>query len=120
VTDHIYHITSQASWSAAQSSGAYTADSLVKEGFVHCSKAEQVLRVANSYCLSQPGLVILMIDPARLKPMLRWEPGSDKADELFPHIYGPLNLDAVLRVFDFPPGSDGKFRLPAGIGMPGN
>jgi uncharacterized protein (DUF952 family) len=120
VTDHIYHITSQASWSAAQSSGAYTADSLVKEGFVHCSKADQILRVANNYYQGQPGLVILMIDPARLKPMLRWEPGSDKADELFPHIYGPLNLDAVLRVFDFPPGSEGRFRLPAGIGMPGN
>jgi uncharacterized protein (DUF952 family) len=120
VTDHIYHITSQASWSAAQSSGAYTADSLVKEGFIHCSKANQVLRVANSYYLGQPGLVILMIDPARLKPPLRWEPGSDKVDELFPHIYGPLNLDAVLRVFDFPPGSDGKFLIPAGIGMLGN
>ena len=120
MTDHIYHITSQASWSAAQSSGAYSADSLVKEGFVHCSKADQILRVANCFYEGQSGLVILMIDPARLKPMLRWEPGSDKADELFPHIYGPLNLDAVLRVFDFPPGSDGKFHLPAGIGMPGN
>ena len=120
MTDYIYHITSQVSWSAAQLSGTYKADSLAKEGFIHCSKASQILRVANSYYLEQHGLVILMIDPALLKPGLRWEPGSDRADELFPHIYGPLNLDAVKRVFDFPPGLDGKFLLPLDFGMISN
>jgi len=118
VTDFIYHITTQASWSVSQSSGAYTTESLESQGFIHCSNVDQILRVANSFYHDQPGLVILMIDPSRIKHVLRWEPGTDKTDELFPHICGPLNLDAVTRVFDFAPDADGKFRLPASIGIP--
>lgn len=109
---NIHHITSRTSWSAAQASGAYTADSLASQGFIHCSKAEQILRVANAYYKGQDGLVILVIDPERLTAELRWEPGTDKADELFPHIYGALNLDAVLRVVEFPRAADGTFSLP--------
>ena len=116
MTEYIYHITTSTSWSAAQPAGTYTADSLASQGFIHCSTVEQILRVANMYYPGQPGLVILEIDPARLEPALHWEPGADKADELFPHIYGPLNLDAVNRVFDFVPTSDGKFNLPPSIG----
>jgi len=71
------------------------------------------MRVANSFFTNLPGLVILVIDPSRLKPEVRWEAGTDKADELFPHIYGPLNLEAVVRVLDFEPGPDGMFSLPA-------
>jgi uncharacterized protein (DUF952 family) len=112
VTGFIYHITSRSSWSSAQPSGVYSADSLASQGFIHCSKADQVLRVANSFYAGQPGLVILVIDPSLLKPRLRWEPGTDKADELFPHLFGPLNLDAVINVLEFPPGPDGKFLLP--------
>ncbi len=63
----------------------------------------------------QPGLVLLVIDPARLTSELRWEPGVDLATELFPHIYGPINLDAVVHVIDFEPGLDGKFHLPASL-----
>jgi uncharacterized protein (DUF952 family) len=112
VTGLIYHITSRASWSAAQSSGVYSAESLASAGFIHCSKASQVLRVANSYYATQHGLAILEIDPVRLTPQVRWEAGTDKPDELFPHIYGLLNLEAVVRVFDFEPGPDGRFSLP--------
>jgi uncharacterized protein (DUF952 family) len=112
VTDFIYHITSRTSWSAAQKSGVYSADSLTSEGFIHCSKANQIMRVANSFFTNLPGLVILVIDPSWLKPEVRWEAGTDKADELFPHIYGLLNPDAVVRVLDYEPGLDGKFRLP--------
>lgn len=116
MTGFIFHITLRASWSAAQASGAYSADSLASEGFIHCSKVDQILRVANTFYLNQYGLVILEIDLARLKPVVRWEAGADKADELFPHIFGPLNLDAVVRVLDFEPGLDGKFLLPQALG----
>ena len=112
MTELIYHITSRASWSAAQKSGAYSADSLMSEGFIHCSKINQILRVANSYFTGQHGLAILVVDPSRLKSKVRWEAGTDKADELFPHIYGSLNLEAVERVLDFEPGLDGGFSLP--------
>jgi uncharacterized protein (DUF952 family) len=115
VTELIYHITSRTSWYAAQKSGAYSADSLTSEGFIHCSRMDQILRVANAYYANQHGLVILVIDPSLLKPEVRWEAGTDKADELFPHIYGPLNLEAVVRVLDFEPGLDGKFHLPQAL-----
>ena len=112
MTDPILHITSRTSWADAQKVGVYSADTLVGQGFIHCSKAGQVLRVANAVFASQRGLVILAVDPARLKSEVRWEPGTDKADELFPHVYGPINLEAVIQAVDFEPGADGRFTLP--------
>jgi uncharacterized protein (DUF952 family) len=88
---------------------------LAGPGFIHCSKAGQILRVANLVFAGQHGLVLLEIDPGRLTSLLRWEPGADLATELFPHIYGPINLDAVLHVIDFEPGPDGKFHLPKSL-----
>jgi uncharacterized protein (DUF952 family) len=111
----IYHITSKISWLGAQKSGAYSADSLKGEGFIHCSKANQILRVADTWYTGQRGLVLLEIDPTRLKPEVRWEPGTDKADELFPHIYGPINLDGVTKVLDFEPDPGGHFTLPLAL-----
>jgi uncharacterized protein (DUF952 family) len=63
---------------------------------------------------------LLVIDPSRLRPELRWEPPSHPtpqadlppSDEHFPHLYGPLNLEAVVRVVDFEPNPDGRFSLP--------
>jgi len=115
MTDFIFHITSRTSWSAAQQSGCYSAESLESEGFIHCSKANQIMRVANTFFTKQHGLVILKIDPARLKSELRCDAGTDKANELFPHIYGPLNLEAVTSVFDFELGLDGEFHLPQAL-----
>lgn len=115
MTGLIYHITSRAAWSAAQGLGVYTADSLASQGFIHCSKLGQVVRVAEAFYRGQTGLVLLEIDLTALRSEVRWEPGTDKPDELFPHIYGPLDLEAVCRALDFPPGPDGSFALPASL-----
>ena len=116
MTDSIFHVIARTCWSEAQQSSVYTADSLLSEGFIHCSNTTQILRVANKFYANQVGLVILEIDPSKLKPEVRWEAGTDQADEMFPHIFGPLNLEAVIGVFDFEPGSDGKFHLPQALG----
>jgi len=108
----IYHITSRKAWVEASNIGSYEADSLKVEGFIHCSMLEQVLRVANSYYRGQRDLVLLEIDPGKLLPDVRWEPGSDKPDELFPHIYGLLNLEAVSNVLDLNQDPGGHFILP--------
>lgn len=108
----IYHIASRAGWQSAQKSGSYTADSLAAEGFIHCSKAEQVAGVAGRFYAGRRGLVLLVIDPQKLTSDLRYEPGSDKPDELFPHIYGPLNLEAVASVLDFEPDSAESWTPP--------
>lgn len=115
----IYHITSRAEWSAARQHGEYRAPSLETEGFIHCSTSAQVLPVAEKYYAGQSELLLLVIDEARLSSDLRWEPPSGGAPppgvpegESFPHIYGPINLDAVIRAVDLGSGPDGKFKLP--------
>jgi len=90
----LYHITDHQNWNAAQDTGAYRADSLESEGFIHCSTQDQVVRVANALYRGQANLLLLVIDPDRVQPEIRYE-DSHGSGELFPHIYGPLNLDAV-------------------------
>ena len=119
MSESIYHITSRQAWSAAQTHGQYAADSLAQAGFIHCSKASQILRVANVLYVGQTSLVLLEVEPGRLTSELRWEPGADLQSELFPHVYGPLNLDAVVAVLDFAPAADGKFHLPESLEDPG-
>ncbi len=113
---HILHITTTTAWESAQRMGEYRADSLQTEGFIHLSTPEQVLWVANSRFRGHPSLVLLVVDPARVRAEVRWEPPSDSDRAwLFPHIYGPITLDAVVRVVPFPPGPDGLFSLPVGV-----
>ncbi|MCY3864066.1 MAG: DUF952 domain-containing protein [Chloroflexi bacterium] len=119
----IYHITSRSAWAKAQERGDYQAPSLDIEGFIHCSTRAQLMQVANDFYRGQAGLVALCIDEGRLDAELRWEapahpqPPIDSAlssDSLFPHLYGPLNLDAVLEVHDLIELETG-FALPRGL-----
>lgn len=109
----ILHITTRQAWEDALRRGEYRAPSLEAEGFIHCSLPGQVVRVANALFRGQRGLVLLCIDPARLRAEVRYE--ALGTAEPFPHVYGPIDLDAVVRVVDFPPGPDGTFVLPEGL-----
>ena len=108
----ILHITTLGEWHQAMEVGVYRAASLSSEGFIHCSRPEQVLQVANTLFRGQTGLVLLCIDRERVAAPVREENLEGGADQ-FPHIYGPLNLDTVYQVINFVPGSDGLFELPA-------
>jgi uncharacterized protein (DUF952 family) len=114
----IYHITSRAAWNEARDRGEYRTESLETEGFIHCSTEEQVVPVAQKFYAGQHDLLLLVIEPALLESDLKWEPptggpppGVSEGD-LFPHIYGPINLDAVVKVFDLEAAPDGKYSLP--------
>ena len=115
----IFHITSYEAWSEAEMNGEYLAESLKTEGFIHCSTLAQVLPVADLYYKGQTGLVLLVIEPALLSSDLKWEPpagggpppGVPVGDQ-FPHIYGPINLNAVLKTAELESNSDGVFTLP--------
>lgn len=85
----IVHIVERRDWEQAKSSGDYRANSLAAEGFIHCSSPDQVLRVANRFYRGVPDLLLLWIDAQRLSAPLRYETGDG---EMFPHIYGALNL----------------------------
>ena len=63
----IYHLTPRTDWEIAQEKGEYRAESLKTEGFIHCSTEEQVAPVANAFYTAQKGLVLLIIDPEKLK-----------------------------------------------------
>jgi uncharacterized protein (DUF952 family) len=93
----IYHITSKYAWEKALSLGYYSAESLEIEGFIHCSKKEQVNGVLERYYQGARDLVILTIDPGKLEHSLRYELAPSVQEE-FPHIYGTINLDAVVQV----------------------
>jgi len=112
----IVHICKRQDWDAAQENGTYTPDSLYESGFIHCSRPEQVVSVANEFYSKQSGLVLLWIDPGVAKAEIRWEvavglplAGNQSPAVVFPHIYGALNLEAVSSVSDFFPDDDGVF-----------
>lgn len=93
----IYHIVMPEVWAEAEGGMEYRAPSLDDEGFIHCSFEDQLDAVIERYYKSAGELVILEIDPARLNAELVEE--SSTNNEIYPHIYGPLNLDAVIRTF---------------------
>jgi len=107
--DLLVHLCGADEWSQARREGeirpAEGAD------FIHLSAPEQVHLPANRLYRDRADLVLLHIDPARLDAPVRWEPGvtTDPESMLFPHLYGPLPMHAVIRVTDYPPGPDGGF-----------
>ncbi|GAB4464713.1 MAG: DUF952 domain-containing protein [Armatimonadaceae bacterium] len=107
----LLHITSRTEWEDAEPTGLYAPPSLETEGFIHLSQPEQVVWVANRFYREQSGLVLLKIEPERLKAPLRYDPVP--GDGVFPHLYGPLNTDAVVQVLPFEPETDGSFSLPS-------
>lgn len=99
-TDPVLHVAEVAHWSQALRTGAYRwstlGRTLQEEGFIHCSTPAQLPGVLARYYASYAGdLVLLSIDPDRLTVPLRWDVVNTVTGERFPHVYGPITLDAV-------------------------
>jgi len=90
----IYHLLPQADWDRARATGTYSPNGLAAEGFIHCSTIAQLATVAERYFAGRGDIVILRIDPARLSSPVRYEPSEP--GQLFPHLYGALQLEAVV------------------------
>jgi len=110
----VLHIAKQTDWQEAQVRGEYRCDSLNEEGFIHCSTREQLLIPANERFRGRLDLLLLCVDPSRLAAELRFEDCYESGME-FPHIYGAIELAAVLDVLAFSPGANGLFELPAAV-----
>lgn len=127
----IYHIAFRADWDAARAAGEYLVSTrgrtLAQQGFIHAATAGQVAGVAEAFYAdvgtgpdtgtdtdadTDTGLVVLAIDPDRLTAPLRYEPVPDAA-EPFPHIYGPLNVDAVIGLFELGRDAQGRYVFEA-------
>ncbi|MET0928513.1 MAG: DUF952 domain-containing protein [Aeromicrobium sp.] len=104
----IYHLATAGSWQAAQAAGTYTVSTigleLAEVGFIHCSQAEQVAGVHERFYadVTEP-LVLLTIDTDRLSVPWQLDDVPGQASP-FPHIYGPLSVDAVVTAEPFPVG----------------
>lgn len=107
----IFHITERDAWEQAQAKGNYRPELFSEEGFIHCSTAAQVLQVANTRFRGRSNLLLLSIETDRVGPEIRYE-NLEGGQQLFPHIYGELSGDAVVRVAEFKPEADGSFKLP--------
>ncbi len=97
----LFHITTRADWDRSQASREYRAASLETEGFIHLSTEEQWRHTLHRIFRDVHELVILRIDPRRVAAEIKYERGAD-TDEEFPHLYGPLETDAVINLRDAP------------------
>ncbi len=93
----IYHVVTAVNWQKALQQDFYEAESIALEGFIHTSKAEQVQGVLERYYKNQSDLLLLHIDETKLTAPLKYEL-APSINEEFPHIYGRLNLDAVIKI----------------------
>ncbi|BBX22246.1 glutathione S-transferase [Mycolicibacter terrae] len=111
--DGFVHLCSDREWASAQASGALRPESLNRVGFVHLSTPQQVHLPANRLYRGRTDLVLLQVDPAKVGAPVRWEPGvpGDPESMLFPHLYGPLPVSAVIGVTPYRPGPDGGFAV---------
>jgi uncharacterized protein (DUF952 family) len=92
----IYHIVSATDWAKQESQPSYEASSLQTEGFIHLSQKEQVSQTLSRYYQDVPDLLLLHVDVDKLTHELKYELSTN--NERFPHLYGPLNKEAVIAV----------------------
>ena len=114
MSDPIYKICASAMLQEARGRGRFegSADDL-RDGFIHLSAGHQVAGTLAKYFAGQRDLVLLAVDPDRLGAGLRWE--KSRGGELFPHLYGPLDLDHVISIEALVLQEDRTHRLPEGV-----
>ncbi|WP_088013744.1 DUF952 domain-containing protein [Gottfriedia acidiceleris] len=107
----ILHIIENKDWQNTINSEEYSPPSLNNEGFIHCATLEQTVEIANLFFKGATDLKILCINEEKTKSKIVYE-DTENFGQLFPHIYGPLNLDAIFKVVDFNSDENGQFILP--------
>ncbi len=110
----IYHMCRAEEWDAAKDKGRYEGSSQdTADGFIHFSTAEQICESAAKHRAGQSDLVLLTVKTEKLGSALKWEPSRNGA--FFPHLYGPLPLDAVSHIDPLPLGTDGRHVFPKNL-----
>lgn len=110
----IYKICPRALWREAEAAGRFAGAPIDRQdGFIHFSTAAQVAETAARHFAGQADLLLLAVEADALGDALRFEPS--RGGDLFPHLYGPLPLDAVTAIDALPLGADGRHVFPAGF-----
>jgi uncharacterized protein (DUF952 family) len=102
----IFHLITTKHWEQISDKTDYAPESLSTEGFIHCSTAEQLITTANRFFSEENELVILHVDSNIVTATIKYESADN---QLFPHIYGKLNMDAVIEVSKIIKNSSGEF-----------
>lgn len=108
VDPYIYLLAAKQDYVEATQKGCFTRDSLADEGFIHATPYSQIMRLANKYYKAVKEPHILKIDKERIKSVVKWEPAKGG---LYPHIYGPLNSDAIVAIEPLRVNENGDFIL---------
>jgi uncharacterized protein (DUF952 family) len=108
----LLHILDHATWESVRGGRVYRPASLDVEGFIHLSTERQWLATANRFFRGRADLILLVIDPARLSSEVRYEPADG---DHFPHLYGPLELEAVVAAHVLPLTDDQTIGIPAAL-----
>ena len=114
MSELIYKICPEALWRDAQAAGRFDGAPVDHaDGYIHFSTASQLRGTAAKHFARQPDLLLIAVDAGRLGEALRFEPS--RGGDLFPHLYGVLDLSAVQWVHQLPLGRDGAHVFPEGI-----
>jgi uncharacterized protein (DUF952 family) len=114
MADPLYKVLTAAALKEAGRTGQFVGSSDdLRDGFIHLSAAHQLEGTLSKHFAGQDGLVLVAVDTARLEPHLKWE--TSRGGALFPHLYAPLDLSAVLWSAPLTIGKDGLHRLPEGM-----
>ena len=106
----IYHLVARDDWEAAGGESEYSADSLASEGFIHCSRDhEQLFAVARRLYRDRTDMLALELDTGALSSPVKEEPS--RSGEMYPHIYGPINKTAVVKVLELAMDGAGEYSL---------
>jgi uncharacterized protein (DUF952 family) len=110
----IYKICPASAWREAERAGVYhgSADD-TRDGYIHFSEAKQLAGTLDKHYRGQSGLFLIAVDAEKLGDALRFEPSRN--DELFPHLYGDLDLGAVTAVYELPTRGDGSHAVPEAV-----
>jgi uncharacterized protein (DUF952 family) len=111
----LFHITQRADWRDARAAGEYRLSTrgvtLEDQGFIHCSLRHQLRCVAEAVYADADDLIVLVIDTDRLPVPVRFETPGPGAEQ-YPHVYGPLPVDAVTAVIPVSRNRAGRLLLP--------
>jgi uncharacterized protein (DUF952 family) len=110
----IFHFTSKEGLDKYMDENMLVLPSLESEGFIHCSILEQVVDVANFLAPYDEAMQLLEIDEGKVKPEIRYEDAMQNG-RLFPHIYGPLNRDAIIAIHKLEWDGEEGYRLPEAL-----
>lgn len=106
--DLIFHLVPRKEWNNLKKESKYIPQSVEDEGFIHCSSGNQIRDTANRLFKGTRRMLLLVINTTLVEAPIKYEEDTAKG-QTFPHIYGPLNMDAIIDKIRLEPEEDGTF-----------